>query len=282
MTDSHTDPATSVPAKPRRPWLAALLTLFATGLGQVYNGQWQKGVGFFVVELVFAWSMLFMWSDFVSMLLCISILVGFNLFAIGEAFATARKLRDFVPGRTNRWWVYVAFLCMSITLGMAFESVLSTKYHPYKIPSQSMLPTLLIGDHFVVDVLESGEEIRRGDIVTFKYPLDETKDFVKRVIGLPGETVELRNKVVFINGQSLDEPYVQHVEPDRIPVRDDFGPLKIGQGEYFMLGDNRDKSHDSRFVGTVRRDKITGRASYIYFPGIGNDGWSERLGMEIR
>lgn len=155
----------------------------------------------------------------------------------------------------------------------------------FKIPSGSMLETLQIGDHLLVSkfaydvrlpsniwldttdgkVLARVGEPERGDICVFKYPEDESKDFIKRVIGLPGETIEIRNKVVFINGEPIDEPYVEHKDPTYNPMRDDFGPFTIPQDEYFMLGDNREGSHDSRFWGTVKRSKIVGKALIIYW-----------------
>ncbi|BCS88373.1 signal peptidase I [Pseudodesulfovibrio sediminis] len=155
----------------------------------------------------------------------------------------------------------------------------------FKIPSGSMLETLQIGDHLLVTkfaydvrlpstiwldttdgkVLAKVGDPERGDIIVFKYPNDESVDFIKRVIGLPGETLEIRNKVVYINGQPIEEPYTRHTKADRRPVRDDFGPVKIPEGEYFCMGDNREGSHDSRFWGTVKRSKIVGKALVIYW-----------------
>jgi len=155
----------------------------------------------------------------------------------------------------------------------------------FKIPSGSMLDTLQIGDHLLVTkfaydirlpstiwldttdgkVLYKTGDPQRGDIMVFKYPLNEDQDFIKRVIGLPGETVEIKNKVVYIDGRPLDEPYVLHKDARRVPVRDDFGPFKVPEGEYFMMGDNREGSHDSRFWGTVKRSKIVGKALVIYW-----------------
>ncbi|QGY40535.1 signal peptidase I [Pseudodesulfovibrio cashew] len=155
----------------------------------------------------------------------------------------------------------------------------------FKIPSGSMLDTLQIGDHLLVTkfaydvrlpsdiwldttdgkVLYKTGDPERGDIIVFKYPMDESKDFIKRVIGLPGDTVELRDKVVYINGEPLDEPYVRRTDARILPVRDNFGPIVVPDGEYFMLGDNREGSHDSRWWGTVKRQKIVGKALIIYW-----------------
>ena len=148
-----------------------------------------------------------------------------------------------------------------------------------------MLETLQIGDHLLVSkfaydvrlpsnlwldttdgkVLYKTGDPERGDIIVFKFPLNENQDFIKRVIGLPGETIEIRDKAVYIDGQPIDEPYVRHTKVDNMPVRDNFGPFTIPEGEYFMMGDNREGSHDSRFWGTVKRSKLVGKALIIYW-----------------
>ena len=159
-------------------------------------------------------------------------------------------------------------------------------FQAFKIPSGSMIDNLLVGDHVVVNKFVYGpqgagtpsalfpvREVSRGDIVVFRYPSDPDVDYVKRVIGLPGDEVEIRDKVVYIDGERLDEPYVIHRDPLVIPnkpllsmkVRDQFGPVLIPDGQYFMLGDNRDESRDSRYWGTVSRGLIKGRAFVVYW-----------------
>jgi signal peptidase I len=159
----------------------------------------------------------------------------------------------------------------------------------FKIPTGSMENNLLIGDHLLVNKFVYGstvsgleekllpiEPIRRGDVLVFKYPEEPDRDFIKRVIGLPGETIELRNKKVFVNGQPLDEPYVQFLEPptDTQPgdadfadfdVRRRYGPVTVPANHYFMMGDNRDNSQDSRYWGFLPRDYIKGKALMIYW-----------------
>lgn len=159
----------------------------------------------------------------------------------------------------------------------------------FRIPSESMVPTLLVGDHILVEkVTYRFREPSRGDVVVFKFPLDVEekkgfltylkglvgfsdgrKDYIKRVIGLPGDSVEIRNKVVYINGKPIKEPYVVHLDPNTIPSsfspRDFLGPIKVPKDSYFVMGDNRDNSYDSRFWGFVPRKDIVGRAFIIYF-----------------
>ncbi|MGH7232857.1 MAG: signal peptidase I [Nitrospiraceae bacterium] len=189
----------------------------------------------------------------------------------------------------------------------------------FKIPSGSMIPTLLIGDHILVSKLSYGlqwpsdcklrmsfppvtcyttktlvafGEPQRGDVVVFRYPEDEEKDFIKRIVGLPGEHIEIRNKTVYINGRSTDDRgHTQRVDPGTIDgsinPRDNFGPVTVPEGSYFVMGDNRDQSLDSRFWGYVRAEKIRGKAFRIYWSWSGHGNWKqwvrwERLGKAIR
>lgn len=282
MADTNA-PTTHIP-KPRNPWLALLLSLVAVGLGQIYNGQWKKGVGFYLAELLLALFMILFWADFAAMLLCVSILLGYNLFVAGEAFATARRSPGYTLKPCNRWWVYLLCLAVSLGSGAAFERVVKGWFFKaYEVPSASMLPTIRVGDHFMVEVLEPEDALKRGDIVIFCMPETRGRDFVKRIVGLPGETVEIKARRVFVNGVALDEPYVCYTRQGNLPVRDVFGPVTLGPDQYFLLGDNREDSFDSRWLGPVPRDKITGRAGYIYFPGdMSAPDWADRLGAPLR
>ena len=158
----------------------------------------------------------------------------------------------------------------------------------FKIPTGSMENNLLIGDHLLVNkfidaptatslersLLPIGA-IHRGDVLVFKYPVEPDRDFIKRVIGLPGETLELKNKKIFIDGKPLDEPYVHFLEePHRnaelsevtsSDVRENYGPVKVPPNQYFMMGDNRDNSADSRYWGFMPRDYVKGKALLIYW-----------------
>jgi len=155
----------------------------------------------------------------------------------------------------------------------------------FKIPTGSMENNLLIGDHLLVNKLVFGptatpierallpvRDIRRGDIVVFKYPNEPERDFIKRVIALPGETLELRAKKVYVNGRPLDEPYVHFLTPaseggevTSIDVRERYGPVTVPADQYFVMGDNRDNSQDSRYWGYLPRHYIKGKALMIYW-----------------
>ena len=157
----------------------------------------------------------------------------------------------------------------------------------FVVPTSSMEETLLIGDHVLVNkmyyaptatklerfILPVGE-LKRGDIVVFKFPQDPRFDFVKRAIGLPGDVIEIRDKVLFVNGKAVDEPYVIHRDYNvynyensfpELARRDNFGPVKVPEGYIFVLGDNRDNSNDSRFWGFLPIENLRGRPWVIYW-----------------
>ncbi len=143
-----------------------------------------------------------------------------------------------------------------------------------KVPTGSMLDTLLIGDYILVDRFVFGapgdaphgwmgqRQIRRGDVMVFCFPQDPDIDYVKRVIGLPGDTVEMIAGYMYVNGQPLVEPYVL---PQNIDPQAHFGPVKTPSGTYFMMGDNRANSVDSRFWGPLPRALVKGRAFFIWY-----------------
>ena len=142
----------------------------------------------------------------------------------------------------------------------------------FKIPSGSMIPTLLVGDHLLVNkFIYKFTEPERGEVIVFKYPDDPSRNFIKRIIGVGGDTIEVRDKMVYLNGEPHEEPYIQHISPETLPARysprDNFGPITIPPGSYFMMGDNRDSSLDSRFWKNrfVNRRAIVGKAFIIYW-----------------
>ena len=168
----------------------------------------------------------------------------------------------------------------------------------FKIPSGSMEKTLLIGDHILVskfaygthipneipflniklfdDIILSQEVPKRGEIIVFKYPKNESRDFIKRVVGIPGDILEVRRQKVYINNQLYEEEHVWHTETpqnDRFVPRDDFGPVVVPPKHLFMMGDNRENSQDSRFWGFLNINKVKGKALMIYWSWNAVDSW---------
>ena len=218
------------------------------------------------------------------------------------------------------------------SLGMAlilFLIIRTFIIEAFQIPTGSMERTLLAGDFLFVNKAVYGAQIpgtkrrlpgfdrpRRGDVIVFEYPKDPTLNYVKRVIGAPGDKVEMRAGQVYLNGVALDEPYVQRIDPlhDNFetkfnwqrrflvgltsderrgyhPTRDTWGPLRVPPNQYFVLGDNRDNSEDSRYWGFVEERAVKGRPLVVYFsynrgardplPWLTDIRWS-RLGSLIR
>lgn len=159
----------------------------------------------------------------------------------------------------------------------------------FKIPTGSMIPTLLVGDHLLVSKFSYSVHVpnevpftsiqlfpdyhffketpKRGDIVVFKFPEDPSKDFIKRVVGLPGETIQVVQQRVYINDKFLEEPYAFHTQPPSHDSgrRDNIPPVRIPEDSIFVMGDNRENSHDSRMWGTLKMSNLRGKAQWIYF-----------------
>ncbi|TET59989.1 signal peptidase I [Candidatus Aerophobetes bacterium] len=136
------------------------------------------------------------------------------------------------------------------------------------IPSGSMEPKLQVGDRLLAYKLFYGlDKVDRGDVIVFRYPLDPKKDYIKRVIGLPGDTVRIENKRIYVNEKLLDESYIIHGDNwMRGYPRDDYGPVKVPADSLFVMGDNRDFSADSRYWGFVPEENLVGEAFVIYWP----------------
>ncbi|MBN2373395.1 signal peptidase I [bacterium] len=186
-------------------------------------------------------------------------------------------------GNKSVVWEYVEAIIIAIILAFIIRKFV---IQAYKIPSGSMLETLQIGDHILVNkFVFSFKDPKRGDIIVFKYPGDKKRDFIKRLIGLPGETVEIRDKKVFVNDVQMDEPYVVYKDHSNVfnkdhfayyydsyaRNRDNFGPITIPENKYLMLGDNRDFSQDSRYWGLLDRELIEGKALIIYWSWNGDE-----------
>jgi signal peptidase I len=174
---------------------------------------------------------------------------------------------------------YAESIIVAVILAMVIRTFI---VQAFKIPSGSMEDTLAIGDHILVSKFIYGTKIpftdrkvaklrdpRRGDVIVFEYPEDPSKDFIKRVIGTPGDEVQVKGKKVFVNGTPYVNPHEVHKEKDIVPKeqnpRDFFGPVKVPEDSYFVMGDNRDRSYDSRFWGFVKSDKIKGLAFIKYW-----------------
>jgi signal peptidase I len=199
------------------------------------------------------------------------------------------------PARTKSVFrEYAEALLVALALALFIRTFF---VQAFKIPSGSMQPTLQIGDHLLVNKLLYGLRVpvygtrllsyfepERGDIVVFVYPEDRDKDFIKRVVGVPGDRIEIRHKKLYRNGEPVDESYAKYTDPEGPAPRDNFGPVTVPPGQVFVMGDNRDHSFDSRFWGFVPYEDIKGKAFMIYWSWDGADSWVRwsRLGNVVR
>ena len=190
---------------------------------------------------------------------------------------------------------YAEAILIAVLLALAIRQC---GVQAFTIPSGSMMETLLVGDYILVNKFLYGAELpfsdahlpglrkpERGDIVVFKYPNDESRDFIKRIIAVGGDTVQVQDGRVLLNGRLIEEPYVRPGSIASVPsghcgYLHGCDPLTVPRGSYFVMGDNRDNSQDSRYWGFVRREKIRGKAFLIYWSWNGDSHWPRwgRLG----
>ena len=300
----------------RRPGVAMSLSMLCCGLGQIYCGDAGRGLILFssclllgptVVATATRASSTLMLTLFLASLFSV---IGISVWSIGDARRRACALRGraFVPRDYNRPAVYVlmAMTGLPYALGLALF-VRANVIEAFKIPTASMSPTLVPGDRILVTKIGLEDRtLQRGDVVVFRNPEDRRQRYVKRVIGLPGETVEIRDGRVLIDGRPLpvepasQDPPGNSTVPGEVPAGagtrkteragdteyailddpqerraeehlGDSPPLKIPPWSYFVLGDHRSRSRDSRAFGPVAHGEIVGVVSYIYWPG---DIWS--------
>ena len=221
--------------------------------------------------------------------------VGVDVPAQDGAVTTTAK-----PRRKSLIREYGEAIAIAVLLALVIRTLV---VQAFTIPSGSMMDTLLVGDYILVNKFLYGPEVpftearvpglrdpQRGDIIVFKYPQDEKRDFIKRIVAGPGETVQVRGAQVFVNGNALREPYVKRVDAP-LPANAQnycgyaYGcePTVVPAHSYFVMGDNRDNSQDSRYWGFVRREKIKGKAFLIYWSWDSDRHWLRwwRLGNYI-
>lgn len=267
----------------RNPFIAGLLSLFASGLGQIYNGTGALGLVFLLISvaLPFLWALLGWPRHFIGLVALGIVTTVFWLFVIVHAFFQARRIRETELKKYQKLGVYAFFVILSVGL-MIFVPVRTRRSFlsivPFKFATTSMMPTVHRDDFLMVNPKAyDGRTPQRGDLIVFAYPRDPSKRFLHRVIAVEGETIEIKNKQVFIDGQPLQESYKIHEDSTVDNRRDNLGPLRIPAGHCFVLGDNRDNSFDSRFWGALPLANVQGQALYVY--------WAKdmtRIGLTIK
>lgn len=290
--------------KPRRPFYALLFSLGATGLGQIYCGRLEKGLILFFISFLFTpvivLSVKYISSTFTLILLLASIFITFLVFlyALIDSCLLAKRIRDeFKIRKYNKWYIYLLFILVSFSHPVSREIVIRDHFlQAFKTPSGSMLPSILVNDYILLNKsIYLRQKPQIGDIVIFIYPNDRSKDFIKRIVALPGDSVEIRDNVLYINDIALNYLEIDPQDLSEIKgqvngqvLRETNGEVSykimvidappqnyprtiIPDGYCFVLGDNRNNSFDSRYFGPVPLADIKGRVDYIYFP---SESWA--------
>jgi signal peptidase I len=286
---AHAADSTTIDAgRRRRPWLAALLTLFVPGLGHLYAGEPKRGLAVYLGNLLLIAGFLIggVVKTFGGLIAFVVTILLYLLWAIWDAARVARPQRDYALRPFNRWYVYLAVVLVA---GLVSRGLLAlSPVRSFRITSGSMEPAVLIGDHVYADLAAyRSAGPARGELVVYASPENPAILAIKRVIGLAGEVIEIRDKQVLLGGRPLADPWGRHSapevfrrepgKPEVLAMRDNLGPLRIPAGTVFVLGDERDNSYDSRFFGPVPLSSLRGRLLYVY--------WSpdrSRIGKSLR
>ncbi len=259
------------------PIRAALSNFVGLGLGYVYVGRIQ--LAFATIAAVFGVLALAGWTRLVfdphTLYFVAIVTLSFGLFPVVHCALIASRNRATPAKIYNRWWIYLIWVIASGFISSVTIAIRPVwfGYEPFSIPSRSMAPTLQMGDLVMVDTWRFDRvEPRYGELIVFRVPGDVDVKYVKRIIGLPGDRIEIRDDVLFRNGQAIDETYIA-LTPGSPGTTRNFGPEVTPEGRYFVLGDNRHNSRDSRFFGPIGRDFLHGRLEHRWFAYNGRILW---------
>ena len=290
----------------RSPLAAVVLSLLATGLGHIYCGRIVAGLLLFFASFLLAPAALLAalaglsLAVMAGLALAIAVVIGAYVYSVVGSCRAARKLQGAYELRDyNRPIVYVLFILVALTYpALAVTQIRANLLEAFYIPAAGMTPNILLGDHILVNKLTYRlRALERGDLIVFRSPKDRRLTWIKRVIGLPGDTVELKNNEVFVNDRKLER---DRVPPSSLPTLPEpgevyaetnsgrrykillgaepaesanFAKAKVPEGACFVLGDSRDNSTDSRdaAVGFVPLGDILGHVEFIYCPA---ESWS--------
>ncbi len=293
-------------ANPRRPWIAAVLSLLCTGLGHIYCGRFLKGIVLFAISISTA-PLIFLAAlcgaatlVLVGMVLACGLTTAICLYAVVDSVLVARRTGSgFQPWEYNNEGVYCIFILLSLTIPVGTAAYIKANvFEAFQCPSESMFPTIIPGDRFLVNkTVYNPSSPERGEIVVFRNPDDRKINYIKRVIGVSGDTVAVQDNEVFLNGTKLvrqekpptkggwlgwtskgsvcyeangENRYLIVIDPEAAAV-EDFPETTVPRGHCFVLGDNRNGSRDSRHFGVVPLGDVVGRVQYMYFPAM---SWS--------
>jgi signal peptidase I len=289
-----------------RPWLAAVLSLFLPGVIHAYLGRAGRGALVYVAMLATGLLVIAVEAAVLirpsraivigGVTLAFGVGFGFVAFLARDAYYLARRSPS-----VRRIGAALLFLVVGVVLSeVLVEPVSRCLVRAYKVPSGSMSPTLLVGDHVLADMVSFGaryrlwafgrtlrrfrpvETPRSGDIVVVMNPRDTEQEFMKRVVAVAGESVEMRDRQLYVDGSAVDEPFTVY-RRGGMPSSMQFGPVTVPAGHVFVMGDNRDESADSRIWGAVPIESLTGLVRAVYWSWDATDGsvrW-DRVGQPV-
>jgi signal peptidase I len=281
----------------RIPLIACLLSVAATGLGHIYCGRLVKGLILFFASFAFA-PVIVAAANSASSNLMLAVIMGslglmFGIFvyAVIDSGLLARRLKTYQLKEYNRWYLYVLLVVVAAAYPTNLaNSIRANVLQAFKVPTSSMSPGILPGDHVLLNkAIYKTQAPQRGDVVIFTYPDDRRLYYVKRIVALPGDTVEIRDNILLVNDQPLDSPsdpasildfktddsQIVLMEKNAAAVYpvivdsampQNAAKATVPHGYCFLLGDNRSHSIDSRNFGPVPMNDIRGRLDYIYWP----------------
>jgi signal peptidase I len=307
-----TDESVSTKHK-RRPWAALILSLIMPGLGHIYSGRFLKGLVFlflcFIPITLLQAGMIFevLEVGLIGVFALLTAVPVIHLVAIVDSYYVAKRTKpDYELKDYNRWYVYVILVVINTASSLDTTLSLRANYlEAFRVPTASNYPTIVPGDRFLANkIAYKRSDPRRGDVVVFANPENRRIDYVKRVVAVAGDTVEIKDGRLYVNGVRLQRQTLARPALDKIglkvmgrpldgdvfyetngdakykiflagPPHDkaptDFARITIGEHHCFVLGDNRNMSHDSRHFGPVPLATVKGRADYLYFPA---EDWS--------
>ena len=281
MEQTHTDIIYLDRIRSRKMWVAIVLHILITGLGQYYNGKFKRAVVFFLLSgFIFTFSIIIIYYS-ENFFVLVSGLIAASLFWIYVLIDTAKVTKhnklSYIPSKYNDSWqkyagMIITMAAISILLGHINDMLW---VESYKMPSSSMENTLLVGD-YLISKKYSYDQIENDDLVIFKYPLDPEISYIKRCVAKAGQTIEIIDKKLYVDGAFVPLPEnCKRKNSTIIPgnnhsrwgigIRDNMPLLEIPDGNLFVLGDNRDNSSDSRFWGFVDEKHVIGKAMFIHF-----------------
>lgn len=301
----------------RNAWVAFILSQLCPGWGQLYNRDWKwLGISFVSVALLTTLTTIYLFDSLKEIGIAIGLGLFLDLILSIQAYKRARRVPVIKRPPHHFSWPHIAFRLVCVYGGFTlllfgfpdgYGLLMPTRLRSFQIPSESMVPNLLIGDRLVADGWAYwGKEPKRGDVIVFDYPKDPAIKFVKRLVGLPGDIVEFKAGELWLNGKIVPQrraeifaeeaqnrratEYVETLDGHEHVIfrmnpgwTENYGPMTVPDGKYFMAGDNRDRSSDSRFWGFVDREQIIGRMAFIYFSWSKEEGLPrmERIGMTV-